>query len=415
MNFCNKCGNKLEEGVRFCDKCGAPTSAINNETFVCPNCKQPAKSFEIKCPICGYEFRTAKSASSISDFQKNLAELEVKNTASNYNYKYIDTNSKSEDSLNRQKRDLISTYPIPNTKEDILEFMILASANFDENYYLSHLNEEDVSDAWLAKIKQCYQKARISFHGDPSFSKIQDIYDDVMAKISAPNKKTAIINQNAPKKSIDANKTKEKNDETTPQTKRKKAIIPIFISIIAVALIIFLFLNNNDKISDEPQLTVIGISHEDLIAMNAEQALELLDAQGFYNFSKTMISVKENPEAKDGDIAEITISGRNDFTAADAFEKNVKIAIKYYVSPIAIGVESTHFEKQQYSDAVAYFESLGFTNVTTSPLKDLVTGWISKENTVESITINGQSNFSSSDEFMPDAKIKIYYHSFKNK
>ena len=55
MAFCNKCGNKLDDGVRFCDKCGNAVANIKEETevYVCPNCKQPTKSFEIKCPICG--------------------------------------------------------------------------------------------------------------------------------------------------------------------------------------------------------------------------------------------------------------------------------------------------------------------------------------------------------------------------
>ena len=39
---------------------------------------------------------------------------------------------------------------IPNTKEDIFEFMLLASSNFDAFYYATHLHVEDISDAWLS-------------------------------------------------------------------------------------------------------------------------------------------------------------------------------------------------------------------------------------------------------------------------
>ena len=41
--------------------------------------------------------------------------------------------------------------------------MLLASSNFDASYYATHLHEEDISDAWLSKVEQCYEKAKLTF------------------------------------------------------------------------------------------------------------------------------------------------------------------------------------------------------------------------------------------------------------
>lgn len=63
-----------------------------------------------------------------------------------------------------QKDDLIRNFYIPNTKEDICEFFILAVSNIKA--------EDDCADAWLAKLEQAYQKARLAFGNDSSFSEI---------------------------------------------------------------------------------------------------------------------------------------------------------------------------------------------------------------------------------------------------
>ena len=184
MPFCNNCGNKVEENASFCNQCGNRLKeAPQKRTVVkCPNCGEPSESFTSCCKLCGYEFRNASSSSSLKIFQEKLAEIDKPKNGSGYQYRYIRQRTNSVDDTKRRKISLISTFPIPNTREDILEFMILASANFDEKYYLSHLSEEDISDAWLSKIKQCYEKARIVLSGE-DLIKVEKIYFDTLRKI----------------------------------------------------------------------------------------------------------------------------------------------------------------------------------------------------------------------------------------
>ena len=158
MAFCTSCGNQLPHGSRFCPFCGA---AVNPDSFVerkivyegvihkCPNCGQVLSSFTASCPACGYEIRKAQASDSIKSFYYNLGR----------------TNNPKE------KAGIIRNFPIPNTYEDIVEFMILASSN------VSGEHETTVFNAWIAKIEQCYQKAKISFENKPGFDRIQSIYD----------------------------------------------------------------------------------------------------------------------------------------------------------------------------------------------------------------------------------------------
>lgn len=169
MPFCTNCGKELSDGAKFCANCGASTGAADNskrtsvydgEIHKCPNCGEVLSSFTANCPSCGFELRGANSSRSVTSFADKLE------------------NAKSQE----QRVSLIRNFPVPNTKEDILEFMILASSNFD-----SQLDKAS-SDAWLAKIEQCYQKGKLLFKDDPYFIGIQNAYDQAYEKVKNTKK-----------------------------------------------------------------------------------------------------------------------------------------------------------------------------------------------------------------------------------
>lgn len=118
---------------------------------VCPNCGKQVPSMTLKCE-CGYEFSNAKNASSIQELFSKINNIKftdaeiascsdvVYNMDSKGHSRDIakDANGKAvteidEDKLEKlrlkKKIDLISTFPVPNTKEDIIEFLSLAAPN----------------------------------------------------------------------------------------------------------------------------------------------------------------------------------------------------------------------------------------------------------------------------------------------
>lgn len=176
MPFCSNCGHELSADAKFCSNCGAPYGGEQSigsqkrqqeyagKIIKCPSCGELLSAFQSKCPSCGYEIREAKASTSVSEFVQKL-EL-----------------AKSND----QQIKLIRSFPIPNTKEDIFEFMILASTN------VGHGLGKELSSAWRAKIEQAYQKAQLILEDDKDLSQFQHMYTQVYAKISKDTKIQAV-------------------------------------------------------------------------------------------------------------------------------------------------------------------------------------------------------------------------------
>jgi len=57
MIFCEQCGNKINEGAKFCGKCGTPVSSGQDENIsassACAQCGAPLEEGEMFCPNCG--------------------------------------------------------------------------------------------------------------------------------------------------------------------------------------------------------------------------------------------------------------------------------------------------------------------------------------------------------------------------
>ena len=170
MPFCSNCGQQINDGAKFCPSCGTAVSneKTNNQRKTvfegnihkCPNCGEVLNSFTSNCPSCGYEIRGASNSAAFQEFAVKLASAESR----------------------QEKIAIIRNFPIPNTKEDILEFMILASTNIGDNL------EKDISAAWQSKTEQAYQKAQIIFQDEKEFSRIQNIYSQVCVKLTKQNK-----------------------------------------------------------------------------------------------------------------------------------------------------------------------------------------------------------------------------------
>lgn len=212
--FCSNCGTPINVGAKFCHGCGAPIGASNVPTsppitqttpppvpmtaeqeqqpkrverrqqeFVgtvlkcpnfgeiivpssqsdsaerktqyngtihkCPNCGETIDAFVINCPSCGHELRDSTATNSV---QRLYWELNRATTT-------------------EQKVLMIRNYPIPNAKEDIIEFMIQASTNIKGE------SDKTIFEAWVAKYEQAYQKAKIALQSDPAFSQIEELYE----------------------------------------------------------------------------------------------------------------------------------------------------------------------------------------------------------------------------------------------
>lgn len=88
---------------------------------VCPNCGKQVNSMTLKCD-CGYEFTNNAVRSSVQILADKIEK--ITNEASK-----IRNEDDREGKKTKEIVDAITIYPVPNTKEDIIEFCAMAISN----------------------------------------------------------------------------------------------------------------------------------------------------------------------------------------------------------------------------------------------------------------------------------------------
>lgn len=204
MAYCLNCGKELPAGAKFCAECGTAVDATSNssstqrkivydgEIHKCPNCGEILSSFVTNCPVCGYELRALKNSSAVRELAIKLEKLESSRPSSQSGLKDIFKKQNGINKTDFEKISLIRSFPIPNTKEDLLEFFVLAASNINLQRYNEFNSisdsEQAVSDAWEAKFEQAYQKAGFLIVSSPEFEKVHMLYKKKKAEVNHAKK-----------------------------------------------------------------------------------------------------------------------------------------------------------------------------------------------------------------------------------
>lgn len=88
----------------------------------CPSCGEIIPAMSIKCPTCGYELRNMDANESVEKLFSMVNDIYSLPT--------------SEREKDEKAKILINNFPIPTTKDDILEFLFLAIPNSQDNHSL---------------------------------------------------------------------------------------------------------------------------------------------------------------------------------------------------------------------------------------------------------------------------------------
>lgn len=207
MAFCSNCGSQVVDGAKFCQKCGAPVASTSakpqnqrqqefeGKIYKCPNCGETLRSFVRNCPTCGFELRGVKATNAVREFALKLEAIESRREYEKP--RGIFSKAANADRISKadeQKINLIQSFSVPNTKEDMLEFMILATSNLDSSLYGQTDTNNDkarkaIADAWLSKIKQVYAKAKSSYGNDEDFARIEELYRNCDVELGKQKKK----------------------------------------------------------------------------------------------------------------------------------------------------------------------------------------------------------------------------------
>lgn len=334
MAFCTECGHQLAEGAKFCYECGAKVNAqasprgeqrktvYDGEVHKCPKCGETLNSFVTNCPTCGYELRGVKTNSPVEALAKK-----------------VEMASSLDDKI-----ELITNFYIPNTKEDIFDFFILAVSNLEDKLY-------DTDDAWRAKLEQAYHKAKLSFGKTPEFEYLEKLYIRTRKEI----------------------KKRERGIATIFRRNKVACITALLIGggvlMIAIGILLFsipeaeesfgvswggmmlVILGINFLIAptwvleemrkkkgkgkkkgalrqNKNSMRSIGKDYEGFYNENYDDMVEYLKSRGFRN-------IVAKPERKglldtEGAIKGISVAGNTEFSEDDEFDVDARIIIRYY-------------------------------------------------------------------------------------
>jgi hypothetical protein len=175
----------------------APKSNKFGDVRKCPSCGAMIESFQTRCPDCGYEFKNVEAVHSAQKLFELLQGAEMRKSEmisthnreknqrlENLSQKHNNTGTMAkifagnsikanqdeerEDLIRElneekgsiekvaieEKSNIIKNFPIPNTKEDLLELLAMATSNAYDNDGVIGKEEE----VWIQKTDQIYQK-----------------------------------------------------------------------------------------------------------------------------------------------------------------------------------------------------------------------------------------------------------------
>jgi hypothetical protein len=183
------------------DVTASPKSDKLGDIKKCPACGSIAQSFATRCSDCGTEFRNIEAAKSVVRFFEKLNQLESGRTSVTVSSEKLNGNlgcgtivkwiflypillpynaiifliNKSKpprwSTTDVQKEEIIINFPVPNSREDIIEFITLSLSKIQTLTLIQSFSEEGKymnkwNDIWKKKCEQIYSKAKLSMSDD---------------------------------------------------------------------------------------------------------------------------------------------------------------------------------------------------------------------------------------------------------
>lgn len=154
----------------------APKSNKFGDIKKCPACGAVLQSFTTKCNECGFEFRNVEANCSIQRLFELLNDAEANSRGDAkglvgrmYADMFDQVFGGTQDTIIRKKKAIIQNFPIPNTKEDILEFLTLAVPLAKKpGFFDQDQTKREMYPVWKAKCEQIIMKAKFSMKDDPA-------------------------------------------------------------------------------------------------------------------------------------------------------------------------------------------------------------------------------------------------------
>ena len=164
-----------------------------------------------------------------------------------------------------------------------------------------------------------------------------------------------------------------------------------------------------------PKLIPMGYSSDSLEGLKYTEEVQRLKESGFSNVhTKERADLTISRDDEENLVTEIKLIFGDSFDENTKYPSNLWITVVYHtVELYASPLTSKEAKGMNYLDVIDEFEKAGFVNVTTNVKYDIVTGWLTDDGEVKSVSINGDKKFDSDDKYRLDAEVFITYHTWK--
>jgi DnaJ-domain-containing protein 1 len=193
----------LEGMLQLAQKAAVPPSPVGDEKprsnkegdlKKCPSCGAPVQSFKPTCSDCGHEFTNTQANSTLLKLLEQIEKINNKEITTPQILKGALGEQAKKNQIdqekNKLKSELIENFPIPNTREDILEFLAYSLSKGKDNSYMSYFGDGySTSGAWRKKAEEVIIKSKIMFKNDNAFFKQLENYEiDFKSSIKSRNR-----------------------------------------------------------------------------------------------------------------------------------------------------------------------------------------------------------------------------------
>lgn len=188
---------------------------------------------------------------------------------------------------------------------------------------------------------------------------------------------------------------------------RKGIAITILISVLVVLSLIGYY--------EIQKLIPMAYSSDSLEGLKYTEVVRRLKESGFTNVhTKEISDLTVSRDGEENLVTNVKLMFGDSFDENTKYPSNLWITVVYHtVELYAPPLTSKEAKGMNYLDVIDEFENAGFVNVTTVVEYDIVTGWLTDDGEVKSVTINGDKKFDSHNEYRLDAEVVVTYHTLK--
>lgn len=143
------------------------------------------------------------------------------------------------------------------------------------------------------------------------------------------------------------------------------------------------------------------VSADALVGNHVEYVIERIKEAGFINYEAVPIKdIYEGSNKKIGEVEQVVINGQPCFDANTMFPYKSRIIISYHTKcEIAFPISSKQCRKMTCEYLMKELHELGYTEIYTEKIADLITGWIHKDGSIEYVLVNGKTEYKKGDIF----------------